>query len=332
MIRYALGRILAAIPILLGVATIVFFLLSLAPGDPTSIYFGPGMSPEAMDQVRRNLGLDDPLLIRYGRWLLAFLQGDFGYSLAAGMPARARILAALPNTILLAGVALLLAFLIGIFLGVVQAIHQNSWVDTTLSGAALFFYSMPSFWLAIMLILIFGVGARNLWDWPFSFPPSGITSAGYDLLSPWDQLKDRIHHLVLPALSLTLVLAAGVSRYVRTSMLEVLHQDYIRTARAKGLSESRVILKHGLRNALIPVVSLFGLYFPFLLSGAVFVEYVFAWPGMGKLMVDSVLSRDYPVVLAGTFFFGGMVVVGNLLADLLYGVVDPRIRQGGRRG
>lgn len=332
MIRYALGRILAAIPILLGVATIVFFVLSLAPGDPTSIYFGPGMSPEAMEQVRRNLGLDDPLLIRYGRWLLAFLQGDFGYSLAAGMPARARILAALPNTILLAGVALLLAFLVGIFLGVVQAIRQNTWVDATLSGAALFFYSMPSFWLAIMLILIFGVGARNLWDWPFSFPPSGITSAGYDLLSPWDQLKDRIHHLVLPALSLTLVLAAGVSRYVRTSMLEVLHQDYIRTARAKGLPESRVILKHGLRNALIPVVSLFGLYFPFLLSGAVFVEYVFAWPGMGKLMVDSVLSRDYPVVLAGTFFFGGMVVLGNLLADLLYGVVDPRIRQGGRRG
>ena len=332
MIRYALGRILAAIPILLGVATIVFFVLSLAPGDPTSIYFGPGMSPEAMDQVRRNLGLDDPLLIRYGRWLLAFLQGDFGYSLAAGMPARARILAALPNTILLAGVALLLAFFIGIFLGVVQAIRQNTWVDAVLSGAALFFYSMPSFWLAIMLILIFGVGARNLWDWPFSFPPSGITSAGYDLLSPWDQFKDRIHHLVLPALSLTLVLAAGVSRYVRTSMLEVLHQDYIRTARAKGLPESRVILKHGLRNALIPVVSLFGLYFPFLLSGAVFVEYVFAWPGMGKLMVDSVLSRDYPVVLAGTFFFGGMVVLGNLLADLLYGVVDPRIRQGGRRG
>jgi len=332
LIRYALGRILAAIPILLGVATIVFFVLSLAPGDPTSIYFGPGMSPEAMDQVRRNLGLDDPLLIRYGRWLLAFLQGDFGYSLAAGMPARARILAALPNTILLAGVALLLAFLVGIFLGVVQAIRQNTWVDAVLSGTALFFYSMPSFWLAIMLILVFGVGARNLWDWPFSFPPSGITSAGYDLLSPWDQLKDRIHHLVLPALSLTLVLAAGVSRYVRTSMLEVLHQDYIRTARAKGLSESRVILKHGLRNALIPVVSLFGLYFPFLLSGAVFVEYVFAWPGMGKLMVDSVLSRDYPVVLAGTFFFGGMVVLGNLLADLLYGVVDPRIRQGGRRG
>ncbi len=332
MIRYALGRILAAIPILLGVATIVFFVLSLAPGDPTSIYFGPGMSPEDMAQVHMSLRIEDPLLIRDGRWLLAFLQGDFGYSLAAGMPARARILAALPNTILLAGVALLLAFFIGIFLGVVQAIRQNTWVDAVLSGAALFFYSMPSFWLAIMLILIFGVGARNLWDWPFSFPPSGITSAGYDLLSPWDQLKDRIHHLVLPALSLTLVLAAGVSRYVRTSMLEVLHQDYIRTARAKGLPESRVILKHGLRNALIPVVSLFGLYFPFLLSGAVFVEYVFAWPGMGKLMVDSVLSRDYPVVLAGTFFFGGMVVLGNLLADLLYGVVDPRIRQGGRRG
>ena len=332
LIRYAFRRILGAIPILLGVATIVFFLLSLAPGDPTSIYFGPGMSPEAMDQLRRNMGLDDPLFLRYGRWLLAFLQGDFGYSLASGMPARNRVLAALPNTLILASGALLLAFLVGTGIGVIQAVRQRSWVDSSLSGVALFFYSMPSFWLAIMLVFVFSVGAENLWEWPFSFPPSGVTSTGYEFLGPWGQFKDRIHHLVLPTLSLTLVLAAGIARYVRTSMLEVLHQDYIRTARAKGLSEFRVIFKHAFRNALIPVVSLFGLYFPFLLSGAVFVEYVFAWPGMGKLMVDSILGRDYPVVLAGTFLFGGMVILGTLLADLLYGVVDPRIRQGEGHG
>jgi len=332
LIRYALRRTLGAIPLLLGVATIVFFLLSLAPGDPTSIYFGPGMSPEAIDQVRRNLGLDAPLLLRYGRWLLAFLQGDFGYSFVSGMPARDRILAALPNTLILAFGALVLAFLVGTGLGVIQAVHQRSWVDSSLSGLALIFYSMPSFCLAILLIYVFSVGAGTLWHWPFSFPASGVTSTGYEFLTPWGQLKDRIHHLVLPTLSLTLVLAAGIARYVRASMLEVLQQDYIRTARAKGLSEVRVILKHALRNALIPVVSLFGLYFPFLLSGAVFVEVVFAWPGMGKLMVDSILGRDYPVVLAGTFLFGAMVVLGTLLADLLYGVVDPRIREGERHG
>ncbi|MFO8175207.1 MAG: ABC transporter permease, partial [Longimicrobiales bacterium] len=291
MIRYALRRALEAIPILLGVATIVFFILSLAPGDPTSVYFGPGVSPEAMAQLRRNLGLDDPLLLRYGRWLWAFLTGDFGYSLAAGMPVRARLAAALPNTLILASGALALAFLAGIILGVVQAVRQHTLLDSTLSAVALFFYSMPSFWLAIMLILIFSVGAGSMWEWPFSLPASGMTGSGHDVLGPLEQLMDRIRHLVLPTLSLFLILAAGIARYVRASMLEVLHQDYIRTARAKGLRESVVILRHALRNALIPVVSLFGLYLPFLLSGTVFVEYVFAWRGMGKLMVDSILMR-----------------------------------------
>ena len=332
MIRFALRRALGAVPILLGVATIVFLLLALAPGDPTSLYLGPGISPEALDQLRQNLGLDDPLLIRYGRWLAAFLTGDFGYSLAANMPVRARLAAALPNTLILAFGALVLAFLGGMALGVVQAVRKDSLLDSVLSVLSLFFYSMPSFWLAIMLILLFSVGAGSLWDWPFSLPASGVVGSDYDLLGPLGRLGDRIRHLILPTLSLFLILAAGVARYVRAGMLEVLHQDYIRTARAKGLGEGTVILGHALRNALIPVVTLFGLYFPFLLSGTVFVEYVFAWPGMGKLMVDSILTRDYPVVLAGTFIFGALVVVGNLLADLLYGVVDPRIREGARHG
>jgi peptide/nickel transport system permease protein len=190
---------------------------------------------------------------------------------------------------------------------------------------------MPSFWLAIMLILVFSVSASQ-WGWPVVFPVSGVVGTNHDLLGPLEQLQDRVRHLVLPVLSLTLVLAAGVARYVRTSMLEVIRQDYIRTARAKGLSEFRVIFKHGLRNGLIPVVTLLGLSLPSLLSGTVFIEYVFSWPGVGKLLVDSILQRDYPVVLAGTFLFGGMVVAGNLLADLLYGVVDPRIRHGVRNG
>jgi peptide/nickel transport system permease protein len=328
LLLYALRRVLTAIPLLLGVATIVFLVLALAPGDPASFYLTPGMSPEALEQIRRNLGLDAPLHVQYGRWLLSFLQGDFGQSLASGMPVKERLLAVLPNTLLLAGVALALAFAAGVLLGVIQASRQHSILDSAATGASLFFYSMPSFWLAIMMILVFSVNAGNVWGWPVSFPPSGITSDGYDLMGTADQMRDRIRHLTLPALTLALVLAGGIARYVRNSMLEALGQDYIRTARAKGLPEWKVVWKHALRNALIPVVTLLGVYFPLLLGGAVFVEYVFAWPGMGRLMVESILLEDYPVVLAGSFLFGGMVVLGNLLADLLYGVVDPRIRHG----
>jgi peptide/nickel transport system permease protein len=313
--------------LILGVATLVFVALSLAPGDPASLYLPVGGSAEVLDQIRRTMGLEDPLLTRYFKWLFAFSQGDFGYSFHFQMPVRDRILAALPNTLILASCALILSFAFGILVGVLQAVRQNTLVDGFLSGVTLFFYSIPSFWLALMLILFFSVGAR---EWPLSLPSSGYASPGAELLGPWDQLKDRLHYLVLPTLTLTLILTGGIARYVRTGMLEVIRQDYIRTARAKGLSEARVILKHGLRNGLISVVTLFGLYFPFLLSGTVLIEYVFAWPGMGQLMVESIHARDFPVVLAATFLFGATVVLGNLLADILYGVVDPRIR--GSRG
>ncbi len=330
MLSFAFRRTLAAIPLLLGVATVVFLALDLAPGDPASLYLRPGMSPETLEQIRRNLGLDDPLLMRYWRWLLAFLRGDLGYSFFYNMPVRTLLGGVLPNTLLLAGVALFFSFLLGIVSGVVQAVKQNTLLDSALGGVSLFFYSMPSFWLALMMILVFSVNARILWGWPFSFPSSGMMSPNHDLMGPLDQIQDRITHLVLPAVTLTLVLTAGITRYVRAGMLEVLGQDYIRTARAKGVPESQVILTHALRNALVPVVTLFGVYFPFLLSGTVLVEYVFAWPGMGSLMVDSVGRRDFPVVLAGTVLFAAMVVLGNLLADLLYGIVDPRIRHDHR--
>jgi peptide/nickel transport system permease protein len=323
-----LRRTLGAIPLLLGVASLVFLALSLAPGDPAALYIPRGASPEVIDQLRRTFGLDGPLVVRYFRWLGAFLRGDFGVSFHYSIPVRTQLLTVLPNTLLLAGTSLFLAFLIGSAVGVAQAVKQGKLTDSLLSVVTLFFYSMPSFWLGLMLILVFSVGAEALWGWPLSFPASGTVSPGADLLGPWERLVDRAHHLVLPCATLTLILAGGVARYVRASMLEALGQDYIRTARAKGLSEFRVILKHALRNALIPVVSLFGVYFPFLLSGTVLVEKVFGWPGMGQLMVDSIFRRDFPVVLAGTVIFGSTVVVGNLLADLLYGVVDPRIREG----
>ncbi|MBT8397435.1 MAG: ABC transporter permease [Gemmatimonadetes bacterium] len=328
MIRLVLRRMLGAIPLLLGVASLVFIGLSLAPGDAATMYVPLRASPEIVDQVRRSFGLDDPILIRYGKWLLAFLQGDFGYSLSQQMWVRDRILVALPNTLILASSALLLSFVFGILVGVLQAVRQNTLVDGFLSGITLFFYSIPSFWLALMLILVFSVGAGPLWGWPFSFPSSGMADPGADLMGGWEQLKDRIHHLALPVVTLSLILTGGIARYVRTSMLDVIRQDYIRTARAKGLPESQVILKHGVRNGLIPVVTLFGVYFPFLLSGTVLIEYVFAWPGIGQLMVESIHARDFPVVLAVTFLFGSMVILGNLVADILYGVVDPRIRHG----
>ena len=191
---------------------------------------------------------------------------------------------------------------------------------------ALFFYSMPSFWLALMMVLAFSLFARNVWEWPIWFPASGLSSPDYEFLSAAGKIKDRAMHLVLPATSLALVLSAGVARYMRASMLEVIRQDFVRTARAKGLPERTVIFKHALRNALLPVITLLGLYLPFVFSGAVLVETVFSWPGMGRMLVEAIAQRDYPVVMAGSMVFATMVVLGNLIADLLYALVDPRIR------
>lgn len=326
MMRYFLRRLLGAIPLVLGIATLVFFVLHLAPGDPASIYAAPNVSPEALEQMRRNMGLDRPLHERYLKWMGSMFQGDFGVSFARNQPVSAVIAAILPNTLVLALSALVLAFVGGVTIGVVQAVRRGSLVDGALSLGTLFFYSMPSFWLALMLILVFSVYARNVWGWPVWFPASGMVSVDHGFLGSGEQLVDRVRHLVLPSVSLALILAAGIARHTRAAMLEVIHQDYIRTARAKGLPERVVIFRHALRNALIPVITLLGLYLPFLFSGAVVIETVFAWPGMGKLMVDSIFQRDYPVVMAATFVFAVMVVLGNLLADLLYSAVDPRIR------
>jgi peptide/nickel transport system permease protein len=318
-------RLLGAIPLLIGIATIIFFVLRLAPGDPTTFYFNPNIPPDVIEQLRRNLGLDQPLHIQYVRWVTSFFSGDFGYSFAQSRPVRDILLEALPNTLMLTGSALVLVFVIGILIGVLQAVRQYSVFDSASSVISLFFYSMPSFWLALMLMLVFSLKAHQ-WGWPIALPPTGITSVDYEFMSAGEKVWDRISHLILPVGTLTLALAAGVARYTRGQMLEVVRQDYIRTARAKGLPERTVIMKHALRNSLLPVITLLGLYLPFLFSGAVLIELIFAWPGMGRIMVDAIFQRDYPLVMATSFVFAVLVVVGNLIADVLYAVADPRIR------
>lgn len=325
MAAFVLRRLLGAVPLLLGIATIIFIVLHLAPGEPAALFWGPGIPPETFEQIRRSFGLDQSLPVRYGLWLRAFVTGDFGISVAQARPVREIIAETLPNTLILTASALVLAFVIGILLGVLQAIRQYSWRDNIASVVSLFFYSMPSFWLGMMLVLLFALKAHE-WGLPFALPAGGMTGIDHEFLGFWGRLNDRVVHLILPVATLTLVLAAGIARYTRAQMLDVIRQDYIRTARAKGLPERAVIFKHGLRNGLLPVITLLGLYLPILFSGAVFVEVIFSWPGMGRVTVAAIFQRDYPLIMATSFIFAAVVVAGNLLADVLYAAVDPRVR------
>ena len=300
--------------------------MSAAPGDMVDIMIRPGMTAEVAEQLRANHGLGQPIVVRYVRWMVDTLRGDFGYSVLHGRPVLDIIRSHLPRTLILSLTALAVAFFSGIVLGTIQAIRQYSWLDSGLSVVLLFFYSMPSFWLAYMLILTFSLFARNVWEWPMWFPAAGMLGTDHEGLSFVARVADRMRFMVLPTLSLSLVLTAGIARYMRGSMLEVVRQDFVRTARAQGLPERAVVFKHALRNALLPVITLLGLYIPVLFSGTVIIEKVFAWPGMGTLLIQAIEARDYMLVMGASFFFALMVIVGNLIADVLYAVVDPRIR------
>lgn len=323
MLRFAGRRLLQAVPLLVGIVTLTFVILHIAPGDPTATYFNPNIPPEVLEQMRASMGLDRPLHVQYVSWIKAFLTGDFGYSYTQFRPVADVISDALPNTLLLGGVSLVVIFLVGCAIGTVQAVRQYKLSDTVLTVSSLALYSMPGFWLGLMLVL----AVSSPW-WPevLALPVSSMKSVDYAQMSPLGKFVDVSRHLVLPVIALGLASAAGIARYMRGEMLEVIQQDYIRTARAKGLPESRVLVTHAMRNALIPIISLLGLFLPLLIGGSVVIEVVFSWPGMGRLMYDSILARDYPVVMASTFLFGVLVVIGNLVADLLYAAVDPRIR------
>lgn len=325
VLRYVGRRVLQAIPLLLGILTLTFVLMHLAPGDPTATYLTDNVSPEVVEQTRARLGLDEPLPVQYVRWVGSFATGDFGRSYVGGEPEVTEVIgAALPNTLLLGLVSLAVIFAVGCLVGVLQAVRQYGASDTSLTLLSLALYSMPGFWLGLML----QIAVSSAW-WPdaLSLPVSGMIDVrGHAAMTPLERILDVTRHLVLPTVALGLASAAGIARYMRGEMLEVVHQDYVRTARAKGLSERRVIFGHALRNALVPIASLLGLYLPLLIGGSVVIEKVFAWPGMGLLLYDSVLARDYPVVMATTFLFGSLVVAGNLVSDLLYAALDPRIR------
>lgn len=320
MLSYALRKLLLAIPLVIGVITLIFFLVELSPGDATDRFFTPETPPEVRQLIEAKWGLDKPAHERYFITLKNLLTGDFGRSIFQERPVFDIILESLPNTIQLALMSIIIMQLVGITLGSIQAVRQYGWADSGVSIVSLFFYSMPSFWLALMLQLILTLKYPIL-------PSSGMTDAVmYDYMSTGEQILDRMKHLILPGVALSIARAAGIARYMRSSLLEVIRQDYIRTARAKGLPEWKVIIKHGMRNALLPIVTIIGLQLPFLFSGSVLVETIFAWPGMGRLIVSAIFTQDTPVIIGCFFVFTLLVVSGNLIADLLYSVVDPRIR------
>ena len=304
------------------VVTATFVLIRLAPGDPfASALDGPSVSQEVRDAWRASYAFDRPIPEQYGRWITNIVRGDLGYSTSQRRPVRDVIAGALPNTLLLMTIALFASFAAGIALGVYQAVRRGGAADRTLSAVTLFFYSMPDFWLALMMMLTFAY-------WVPIFPVTGMTDAVmYEYWPAWRKLLDRLHHLVLPVMTLTLLSTAVIARYQRAAMLDVVHDEYVRTARAKGVDEGRVVRHHALRNALLPIITIFGLAFPALLGGAVFVERIFSWPGMGLLTVTAILQRDYHLVTASVIVGSAMVVLGSLAADMLSAVADPRLRR-----
>ena len=322
MLKYIVKRLLLAVPLVLGIVTMTFFMAHLAPGDPMDMYLEPQrqrqMDPEVIELLRQRYGLDQPVHVQYVTWLKNFAQGDFGESFRHRRPVRDMLAEAVPYTLQLTILAILLDALIGITIGIISAVKQYSKLDKTVTIGSLVIYSIPSFWLALMLIMVFSV---NL-GW---FPTSQTRSMNYEDLTAIGKLLDRAWHLALPVFVMGIAGAAGTARYMRNKLLEVLNEEYIVAARARGFREKTVIVKHALRNAMIPIVTIYGMSLPFLLGGATIIETIFAWPGMGRLTVGAVGGRDYPIIMATVTIAAVLTVLGNLLADITYAAVDPRV-------
>ncbi len=314
MHRYVIRRLIAMAFMLIGVSLCIFVIMELAPGGPEMMFLAHDMDFSQVEEIRRNLGLDQPAHVRYLKWIWAAIRGDFGRSLTgAPMPVTELIGERIGATMLLMGTSLLVAVTLGVTLGVISAVRQYSWVDRITTMYAYFGMSFPSFWLGIMLIFLFAL--RLGW-----FPSSGMSEYGLER-----NLASRLSHLVLPVVTQATIWVGAYTRFIRSSILDVLHSDYIRTARSKGLHEGSVLFKHALRNALIPFITVLGLSLPSMLAGSVFVETIFAWPGLGRLTVQSVYRRDYPVIMGVCVLVSVAVIIGNLAADLAYGLADPRI-------
>ncbi|UWU31541.1 ABC transporter permease (plasmid) [Rhizobium sp. WSM1274] len=319
MLQYSLRRLIIGIGMLVALSMLIFLLLRLTPGDPIDAYIDPNlpMSPSDLADLRRSLGLDQPLPVQYLGWLQQALTGNLGYSIKRlDQPVLGLVLSRIGPTVLLMGTALAFAIVAGITFGVIGAVRRNSLADVSLSVVALAGISSPAFLSALIGLYIFSV--RLHW-----MPSGGMLTPGEEF-----SVGDLLHHLILPAALLSVAQAALIMRYMRASLLEVLNQDYVRTARAKGVREFWVISKHALRNALLPIVTLIGSTIGLAIGGAIFIESVFNWPGMGLLLVDAVQTRDYPVIMGATLVIGACVIAVNLLTDITYAVVDPRIKVG----
>ncbi len=317
-------RLLQAVPLLWLISLSVFMLLHVIPGGPMAAYENnPDMTAEDLQRLEHDLGLDAPVHVQYLRWLQALLRGDWGYSLASKRPVLVEIGDRLPNTVYLMGVATLVTLLLAIPIGILSAVRQYSTMDHVVTTIAFMGHSIPIFWFGLILIIVFHVTLRNPFTGAPLFPGGGMYTLGVP-----PTILDRLHHLVLPVAMLALANAATYTRYTRASMLEVIGQDYVRTARAKGTPERRVIWKHALKNAAIPVVTILALDLPSLFTGAIFTETMFSWPGMGRLFIESAFRVDYALLMAIIIVTATLTVAFNLLADVTYAYLDPRIRYG----
>ena len=333
MTRYVIGRLGQLVLVLIGVSVVVFFTMHVLPGDVATLLLGERATAAQLENLRHQLGLDQPVWVQYADFAIGVARGDLGTSLRSNHTALADVWVAFPVTLQLALSALLLATLIGVPIGVIAGTRAGSLLDNALMTATLFGVSMPIFWLGLMLLLLFGAGL----GW---FPIGGLMPVGLDaprvtgmtvidslIAGRADLIAASLRYLVLPAVTLATIPLAMIAPITRSEMLATATLDHVRTARAKGMTERRVVLRHILRNALIPIVTVIGLQLGLLLSGAVLTETIFSLPGLGRLMVDSILSRDYPVVQAGALFIALVFVLVNLMVDLSYGLLDPRIRR-----
>jgi peptide/nickel transport system permease protein len=306
---------LIAVPLIFGVIAFNFILIHLAPGDPTSIFINYKMTPTLREKIIEDFGLNQPLYVQLAKYFADILQGNFGYSFSYNEPVLDVIGRRIPATLLLTGSSLLLSVLIGVPLGVIAARKPFSKTDRFITAISTVSYSMPTFWLSLILLLLFALYLDI-------FPAGGISSITAGAVNPLDIL----YHLFLPMVSLTIINLGVFALFTRASLLDVLKQDYIRTARAKGLSEHAVLYRHALRNGLLPIVTVFGLYVAFMVQGAIMVETVFNWPGLGRLTYDAILMRDYPLILGLFLIFSVILVIVNLITDIVYAYIDPRIK------
>ena len=302
--------------------------MQLAPGDPMDMYLEPQrqrqVDPEVIELLRQKYGLEQPIHVQYGRWLGNVVRGDLGESFRYRRPVIDLLAEAVPYTLQLTLLAVLLDALFGISLGIISAVKQYSLWDKAITLGSLIIYAIPGFWLALMMVLVFSVHL----GW---FPTSQTRSMDYEFLSFWAKVGDRIWHLALPVFLMGITSAAGTARYMRNKLLEVLSEEYVTAARARGFTEQVVIVKHALRNALIPIITIYGLSLPFLLGGATIIETIFAWPGMGRLAVNAVSGRDYPLIMATTMIAAVLTIFGSLLADIAYAWADPRVSYAGKK-